>query len=294
MNKDKHIKLQDRCDLPNYTNNKKTRFEATKEKWAELKQKPDIAKYVTIELYRKIKHCVQKIQLYIDWTKTLEVQSEVPYLLYTPSRLIGDALIINIFPICEMLELNEKYLPKLSRLGKLSEVSNQPLLIWYIIGTYMKHSYKSFLPYNANLSKMSGNKKFEFIFDHYSDDILGLKNIENEKLDSLSADWKLRRREAFQKVYFKWYDYLYVRMFGKGDEKSQIVKKMNDKKSLTDEELTRLRKWNTGRSKMINDMLGFFQFLLSKEETDKDKPYNKTYLYKNAEILWEKYVENKK
>ena len=60
------------------------------------------------------------------------------------------------------------------------------------------------------------------------------------------------------------------------------------------QELTKLKRWNTGRSKMILEMLGFFKFLLSKEQIDKDRPYNKTYLYKFADVLWQKYQDSKK
>lgn len=279
----KNTKLQDKFSYPKYNN--KTLLENSREKWTTLKTKPDIAKYMTDELLKKVRHCKEKLELYIKLCE--DKPNDFMYLKYDLARLTGESLLINIFPICEILELNVEYLPLLRRLCKLDLVANQPLLVWYIIGTYMKHSYKPYLPYDANLSKMSWKKKYEFIFDKYTDDLLGLINSDNEKLDSLSNDWKNQRRQAFQRIYYKWYDYLFVRLFGKDDAKADIILKFNKNKELSNDELKKLDKWNKGRKEMIKDMHQFFCYLFDSLSADHDKPYQKTNAYVNKQKLWE-------
>lgn len=262
----------------------KTRLENVREKWNDLKNRPDIAKYMTDELLKKVKHCKEKTELYLSICANSS--DRFPYLKYNLARLTGESILINIFPIVEILELNEKYLPRLAKLCKLEEVSNQPLLVWYIIGTYLKHSYKPYLPYDANLSLMDWKKKYEFIFDRYADDLLGINTMQNATLDSLSGDWKVVRRKAFQRVYYKWYDYLFVRLFGKAAEKKDIIYKYNNNQELNEEEMIRLDKWNSGRKAMVEDSLGFFNYLLESLIKDHDLPYQKTFVYKNKDNLW--------
>ena len=265
---------------------KPTLFESSKAKWEELLTHKDIATYVTMDLYRKIDHIVRKLDYYLTWANNSS--HEYFFLDYWPARIIGESILLNILPIAEILELNKKYLPKLKTLNSLESIDNQPLLVWYIIATYMKHSYKPYLPYDANIANMTDKQKYEFIFNKYSQSMLFVKT--DLVSGSLADEWKAKRVKAFQDIYYKWYDYLYVRFFGKSDIKANLIKKMEkDKLALTSDEKERLKKWNKGRKSMVEDMYGFFKWLYKVLTPERQKPIKETYIYNNASELWNIY-----
>jgi len=272
-------------------NNNKNVFQKQKEEWKTKKaNNRNIGFYSTDALLQQLKHAIDKLETYIDLEHKLKI--DYFFLNHTYAKMISDSIMINIFNIVEILDLNEGYAGKIYKFKDLSILENKPLVMWYLIGTYMKHSYKNYLPGDIQYRNIHWKKKYSIVFEHYVRSIvMGVGR--DKELGALSGELFKSRLETFQRIYLKWYDYFYVRFFNRDDYIYDIVSKAANNKITTKEEKEKALEFNKAKRKKTKEALDYFTFLRDMLNKEKDLPLYKTAIYKNREHLWELF-KNKK
>jgi len=165
--------------------------------------------------------------------------------------------------------------------------------MWYLIGTYMKHSYKNYLPTDIQFRNLTWKQKYSLVFEHYVKSIVLGPNKKNKDQGQLSGELFKTRLEIFKRIYLKWYDYFYVRFFNRDDYIWEIVSKAADNKITTKEEKEKALEFNKAKRRKTKEALEYFKFLHKLVSKDKDKNIYDTYIYQNSDKLWELFKKEK-